>query len=471
MTVTVTVRVGRCAGDRGGVEPGTVSLGGLPRIEQTACLHSTSWPEATRQRRATRRRTARPEPFPPFGATKIAPCRRGPTRFRHRPPATNRILSRWSRQRRPRRPTSRQPIRRSSCHASCNRLTPCPTPTATTQPRRTRPADATGRPSGRTTNATAPDSEWAATRQRRSAADWAHPGRERGASRPVEPKPDSPSDPLGLSPRRRSPPRHLRSNARSRRPPRLRRLLFNVGSHRSLRRLRPRREPEPPRQRTTVPPAPAAAPTGPPTGAIGGVVVPGGPSDPSGRTARRASRGGVASPRKRGAAGRPTSGPVRTHRDPAPDNGGTGAPDGGPSPTRSPRHPRRAARRSVERLQGRRGVQPRRLRDRHRRWCVAVERGLLHRHDRQHRARAWSRPAGESSSSRAARSSTTPGSVACSSPSAHRLGRARGHAVQPITDLVGGVRLTVLEEEVVEKTTSPMRRFATRRDDPAAQRQ
>jgi hypothetical protein len=30
-----------------------------------------------------------------------------------------------------------------------------------------------------------------------------------------------------------------------------------------------------------------------------------------------------------------------------------------------------------------------------------------------------------------------------------------------ITDLVGGVRLTVLEEEVIEKTTSPMRRFAT----------
>jgi hypothetical protein len=31
-----------------------------------------------------------------------------------------------------------------------------------------------------------------------------------------------------------------------------------------------------------------------------------------------------------------------------------------------------------------------------------------------------------------------------------------------ITDLVGGVRLTVLEEEVVEKTASPMRRFANR---------
>jgi hypothetical protein len=30
-----------------------------------------------------------------------------------------------------------------------------------------------------------------------------------------------------------------------------------------------------------------------------------------------------------------------------------------------------------------------------------------------------------------------------------------------ITDLVGGVRLTVLEEEVVEKTSSPMRRFAS----------
>ena len=41
-----------------------------------------------------------------------------------------------------------------------------------------------------------------------------------------------------------------------------------------------------------------------------------------------------------------------------------------------------------------------------------------------------------------------------------------------ITDLVGGIRLTVLEEEVIEKTASPMRRFATapaRR--PAPQRQ
>ena len=40
-----------------------------------------------------------------------------------------------------------------------------------------------------------------------------------------------------------------------------------------------------------------------------------------------------------------------------------------------------------------------------------------------------------------------------------------------ITDLVGGVRFTVLEEEVVEKTASPMRRFATRRNDgtPAPQ--
>jgi len=32
-----------------------------------------------------------------------------------------------------------------------------------------------------------------------------------------------------------------------------------------------------------------------------------------------------------------------------------------------------------------------------------------------------------------------------------------------ITDLVGGVRMTVLEEEVVEKTTAPMRRFTVRR--------
>lgn len=35
-----------------------------------------------------------------------------------------------------------------------------------------------------------------------------------------------------------------------------------------------------------------------------------------------------------------------------------------------------------------------------------------------------------------------------------------------ITDLVGGVRLTVLEEEVVEKRTSPMRRFVVRRPEP-----
>ena len=32
-----------------------------------------------------------------------------------------------------------------------------------------------------------------------------------------------------------------------------------------------------------------------------------------------------------------------------------------------------------------------------------------------------------------------------------------------ITDLVGGIRMTVLEEEVVERTTSPMRRFVVRR--------
>lgn len=32
-----------------------------------------------------------------------------------------------------------------------------------------------------------------------------------------------------------------------------------------------------------------------------------------------------------------------------------------------------------------------------------------------------------------------------------------------ITDLVGGVRMTVLEEEVVERTTAPMRRFVVRR--------
>ena len=35
-----------------------------------------------------------------------------------------------------------------------------------------------------------------------------------------------------------------------------------------------------------------------------------------------------------------------------------------------------------------------------------------------------------------------------------------------ITDLVGGVRFTVLEEEVVEARTSPMRRFVVRRSEP-----
>ena len=35
-----------------------------------------------------------------------------------------------------------------------------------------------------------------------------------------------------------------------------------------------------------------------------------------------------------------------------------------------------------------------------------------------------------------------------------------------ITDLVGGIRLTVLEEEVVEARTSPMRRFVVRRAEP-----
>ena len=43
-----------------------------------------------------------------------------------------------------------------------------------------------------------------------------------------------------------------------------------------------------------------------------------------------------------------------------------------------------------------------------------------------------------------------------------------------ITDLVGGIRMTVLEEEVVERTTSPMRRFVVRRptvpgDDPGSE--
>ena len=36
-----------------------------------------------------------------------------------------------------------------------------------------------------------------------------------------------------------------------------------------------------------------------------------------------------------------------------------------------------------------------------------------------------------------------------------------------ITDLVGGVRMTVLEEEVVERTASPMRRFVVRRPSSA----
>ena len=39
-----------------------------------------------------------------------------------------------------------------------------------------------------------------------------------------------------------------------------------------------------------------------------------------------------------------------------------------------------------------------------------------------------------------------------------------------ITDLVGGVRMTVLEEEVVERTSSPMRRFVVRRPTAPAAR-
>ena len=35
-----------------------------------------------------------------------------------------------------------------------------------------------------------------------------------------------------------------------------------------------------------------------------------------------------------------------------------------------------------------------------------------------------------------------------------------------ITDLVGGMRFTVLEEEVVETRSSPMRRFVVRRSEP-----
>ncbi len=35
-----------------------------------------------------------------------------------------------------------------------------------------------------------------------------------------------------------------------------------------------------------------------------------------------------------------------------------------------------------------------------------------------------------------------------------------------ITDVVGGARFTVLEEEVVESRTSPMRRFVVRRPEP-----
>lgn len=37
-----------------------------------------------------------------------------------------------------------------------------------------------------------------------------------------------------------------------------------------------------------------------------------------------------------------------------------------------------------------------------------------------------------------------------------------------ITDLVGGIRMTVLEEEVVERTDSPMRRFTVRRTGAAS---
>ena len=133
---------------RGGLEPGSVTPSGLPRIRQVGCLHSISWPRRNATTtRATRHLTTRPPPSQRFRATRTAVPYRA-------------------------RPQRHSSTRRSSCLASSSRPTPCRRlRTATTRLRRsrrrpTRPQDqhvAAARRRPRTANGHRPRSS-AATR-------------------------------------------------------------------------------------------------------------------------------------------------------------------------------------------------------------------------------------------------------------------------------------------------------------------
>jgi hypothetical protein len=83
-------------------------------------------------------------------------------------------------------------------------------------------------------------------------------------------------------------------------------------------------------------------------------------------------------------------------------------------------------------------------------WNVALNTGTVDNVERWFTQFGW-----EPSSSTAARSSTTPGSPGCSassdSPGSPCCARRLFNLV---SDIVGGVRMTVLEEEVVERTIS-----------------
>ena len=233
----------------------------------------------------------------------------------------------------------------------------------------------------------------------------------------------------------------------------------------------PRRDPEPPpRPRTAAPPAPAVSPTGPPTGAIGGIMVPGGPTDPSGRTARRAARGSsltAQQPSRQVARPADASGPTATLR-----------------PTTVAPVPRMAGRRPRVRRVTRvvRHVDP---------WSVfkvaavfslvayviAISAGVL----------LWNVAYSTGTIDNIERGMESTGWTVFELKGGEIFHNAwvgglflavgmTGLAVlvatlfNLITDLVGGIRFTVLEEEVIEKTASPMRRFTTRRDDAAAPR-
>ena len=85
--------------------------------------------------------------------------------------------------------------------------------------------------------------------------------------------------------------------------------------------------------------------------------------------------------------------------------------------TRPPGHASGAPHRHLERVQGGAGVQRVHLRRQPHRRRAAVARRRRHRHGRQRRAVLRGFRLGRRSSSRAARSTTTPGSLGCSSPS------------------------------------------------------